>query len=85
VSASTSAGPRSLVDVSGLEVEDLEDDAGDDAAHQDGQDPVRAMDDTQEGAGDESGLADTYRMDTREADELRVLLDSASGDEATLD
>lgn len=80
MSASTRARPRSLVDVWDTETGDL-----DDAAPQDGQDPVRAMHDTQEGAGDETGLADTYRMDTREADELGVLLDSASGDEATLD
>lgn len=39
------------------------------------QDPVSAMHDTTEEAGEEAGLADTYRMDLRSAHELGVALD----------
>ncbi|MCU1692111.1 MAG: hypothetical protein JWM64_1202 [Frankiales bacterium] len=48
-------------------------------------DPVRCMHDTEEGAGDETGLADLYLMDTLAAEQRGVALDPAGGQEAALD
>ncbi len=49
------------------------------------QDPVRALHDTQEEAGDEEGLAGTYSVDRLEAQQMRVDLDPTGGQEAALD
>lgn len=48
------------------------------------QDPVRALHDTEEEAGDEVGITDTYSVDTLEAQQMRVALDPAGGQEAEL-
>ena len=49
------------------------------------QDPVRSLHDTQEAAGDEVGITDTYCVDTVEAKQMRVNLDQTGGQEAELD
>lgn len=49
------------------------------------QDPVRALHDTEEGAGDEAGLVDLYTLDVREAEERGVALDPTGGQEPRLD
>jgi hypothetical protein len=48
------------------------------------QDPVRSLHDTEEEAGDEAGITDTYSVDTVEAAQMRVALDPAGGQEAEL-
>jgi hypothetical protein len=50
-----------------------------------GQDPVSSLHDTDEEAGDEAGLIDTFSIDSREAKEFGVELDSAGGQEPELD
>ncbi|MCW2606684.1 MAG: hypothetical protein JWO60_1377 [Frankiales bacterium] len=60
----------------------LYDDEESDHLHQD---PVLSLHDTGEEAGDEIGLVDLYRMDTLEAEQLHVDLDSTGGQEALLD
>jgi len=49
------------------------------------QDPVSSLHDTDEEAGDEEGLIDTFSIDTRAAKELGVELDSAGAQEPELD
>ena len=49
------------------------------------QDPVSSLHDTDEEAGDEEGLTDTFSIDKRAAKELGVELDSADGQEPELD
>jgi hypothetical protein len=49
------------------------------------QDPVSSLHDTDEEAGDQEGLIDTFSIDTRAAKELGVELDSADGQEPELD
>jgi hypothetical protein len=49
------------------------------------QDPVSSLCDTDEEAGDEAGLVDTFRIDSREAEELGVALDPVGGQEPQLD
>lgn len=49
------------------------------------QDPVRSLHDTEEEAGDEVGITDTYSVDRKEAEQMRVALDAAGGQEAELD
>ena len=48
------------------------------------QDPVRALHDTQEEAGDEAGLADLYCMDLLEAEQRSVALDETDAPEPPL-
>lgn len=57
----------------------------DDDANELGQDPVRCLHDTRETAGGEAGLIDTYSVDTLEAEQMGVNLDSADECEAKLD
>jgi len=52
---------------------------------EDGQDPVSSLHDTEEEAGDEAGLKDTFSIDSREAKERGIELDSAGGQEPELD
>ena len=49
------------------------------------QDPVRSLHDTEEEAGDEVVITDTYSLDVAEAQQMHVALDSAGGQEAALD
>jgi hypothetical protein len=49
------------------------------------QDPVASLRDTEEEAGDEVGIADTYRIDGAEAEQMGVALDRTGGQEAELD
>jgi hypothetical protein len=49
------------------------------------QDPVRSLRDTEEEAGDEAGITDTYSVDLLEARQMRVALDPVGGQEAELD
>jgi hypothetical protein len=49
------------------------------------QDPISALHDTGEESGDEAGLMDTFRIDSRAARELGVELDSPGGQEIELD
>jgi hypothetical protein len=49
------------------------------------QDPVSSLHDTDEEAGDEAGLKDTFSIDSLEARERGVELDSAGGQEPELD
>ena len=49
------------------------------------QDPVSYLHDTDEETGDEAGLIDTFRIDSRAAKELGVKLDSPGGQEPELD
>jgi len=49
------------------------------------QDPVSSLHDTDEEAGDEAGLKDTFSIDSREAKERGVELDSPGGQEPELD
>jgi len=49
------------------------------------QDPVSSLHDTDEETGDEAGLIDTFRIDSRAAEELGVELDSPGGQEPELD
>lgn len=49
------------------------------------QDPVASLHDTDEEAGDESGLTDAFTIDSREAKELGVALDPIGGQEPELD
>ena len=49
------------------------------------QDPVSSLHDTDEEAGDEEGLIDTFSIDTRAAKELGVEFDSAGAQEPELD
>ena len=49
------------------------------------QDPVSYLHDTDEESGDEAGLKDTFRIDSREAKERGVELDSPGGQEPELD
>ncbi|MEP7035655.1 MAG: hypothetical protein ABI662_07510 [Dermatophilaceae bacterium] len=49
------------------------------------QDPVASLHDTDEEAGDEEGLVDTFRIDSRAAKEVGVELDSPDGQEPELD
>ena len=49
------------------------------------QDPVSSLHDTEEETGDEQGLKDSFSIDSREAKERRVELDSAGGQETELD
>ena len=49
------------------------------------QDPVSSLHDTEEETGDEQGLKDTFSIDSREAKERGVELDSAGGQEPDLD
>jgi hypothetical protein len=48
------------------------------------QDPVRSLHDTEEEAGDEVGITDTYRVDAVEAEQMHVDLDPVGGQEAEL-
>ena len=57
---------------------------GDDDETDVDQDPVRSLRDTQEAAGDEVGISDTYSVDALEAKQMRVALDPAGDQEATL-
>jgi hypothetical protein len=50
-----------------------------------GQDPVASLHDTDEEAGDEEGLTDTFSIDLRAAKDLGVELDSPGGQEPELD
>jgi len=52
---------------------------------EEGQDPVSSLHDTEEETGDEAGLKDTFTIDSREAKELGVELDSPDGQEPELD
>lgn len=58
---------------------------GDDSDSAVDQDPVRSLHDTEEEAGDEVGITDTYSVDTVEAEQMGVALDRAGGQEAELD
>lgn len=49
------------------------------------QDPVRSLCDTEEEAGDEVVITDTYSLDVEEAQQMHVALNSAGGQEAALD
>jgi hypothetical protein len=49
------------------------------------QDPVRSLHDTEEEAGEEVGVTDTYSLDTAEARQMHVDLDSTGGQEPELD
>ncbi len=49
------------------------------------QDPVRSLHDTEEEAGDEVGITDTYSVDKLEAEQMQVALDPTSAQEAELD
>lgn len=49
------------------------------------QDPVSSLHDTDEETGDEAGLIDTFRIDSRAAKELGVELDPPGGQEPELD
>jgi hypothetical protein len=49
------------------------------------QDPVSSLHDTDEETGDEAGLKDTFSIDSLEAKERGVELDSADGQEPELD
>ena len=49
------------------------------------QDPVSSLHDTDEEAGDEAGLTDTFSIDSRAAKERGVELDSPGGQESKLD
>jgi len=49
------------------------------------QDPVLSLHDTEEETGDEQGVKDTFSIDSREAKERGVELDSAGGQEPDLD
>lgn len=49
------------------------------------QDPVASLRDTEEEAGDEVGIADTYSIDGVEAEQMGVALDRTGGQEAELD
>ena len=49
------------------------------------QDPVSSLHDTEEETGDEQGLEDTFSIDSREAKERGVELNSAGGQEPDLD
>ena len=49
------------------------------------QDPVSSLHDTEEETGDEQGLKDNFSIDSREAKERGVELDSAGGQEQELD
>ena len=50
-----------------------------------GQDPISSLHDTDEETGDEAGLIDTLAIDSLEAKELGVQLDSPDGQEPELD
>lgn len=58
---------------------------GDDSDNDVDQDPVRSLHDTEEEAGDEVGITDTYSVDKVEAKQMRVALDPSGGQEAELD
>lgn len=49
------------------------------------QDPIGSLHDTEEQAGEETGLLDTYSIDSVEATQMGVDLDRAGGQEAELD
>jgi hypothetical protein len=49
------------------------------------QDPISSLHDTDEEAGDEAGLIDTFSLDSRAAKELGVELDSSGEQEPELD
>ena len=49
------------------------------------QDPVRSLHDTEEEAGDEVGITDTYSVDTVEAKQMNVALDPTGAQEPELD
>jgi len=49
------------------------------------QDPVSSLHDTDEETGEEAGLRDTFSIDSREAKERGVELDSTGGQEPELD
>jgi hypothetical protein len=49
------------------------------------QDPVSSLHDTEEEAGDEAGLVDTFSIDSLAAKERGVELDSPGGQEPELD
>jgi hypothetical protein len=49
------------------------------------QDPVSSLHDTEEETGDEAGLQNNFSIDSREAKERGVELDSAGGQEQELD
>jgi hypothetical protein len=49
------------------------------------QDPVLSLHDTEEETGDEQGLKDTFSIDSREAKERGVELESVGGQESDLD
>jgi hypothetical protein len=49
------------------------------------QDPVLSLHDTEEETGDEAGLKDSFSIDSHEAKERGVELDSAGGQEPELD
>jgi len=49
------------------------------------QDPVSSLHDTDEEAGDEAGLTDTFSIDSQEAKERGIELDSPGGQEPELD
>jgi hypothetical protein len=56
-----------------------------DAGNDVDQDPVRSLHDTEEEAGDEVGITDTYSVDALEAEQMGVAPDRAGGQEAELD
>lgn len=75
-----------MQDLGADDAEDTEDgqlDPRDDSNDSD-QDPVRSLHDTEEEAGDEVGITDTYSVDAVEAEQMHVALDPAGGQEPEL-